>query len=55
MQEELEPVKADIVGLRADIAQIKGDTGITRETANMLGEWVEIASDTLKIKYPVSK
>ena len=48
MDSKLEPIKADI-------AQIKEDTGVTRETTNMLGEWVEVASDVLKVEYPVRK
>ena len=62
MQEENAPLKADIADLKAgqlvmqeDIDQIKEDTAITRDVVNGISEWVEVASDVLKIKYPVKE
>jgi len=41
--------------MQADIDQIKEDTTITRSVVNDIGEWTEIASDVLKIKYPIKE
>ena len=53
MQPDLEQVKADTASMQSDLEQVKEDTAITRETVNTLVEWTEIASDVLRIKYPV--
>lgn len=54
-KEDIAATNARLDAMQSDIAQIKEDTAITRETVNGLGEWTEIASDVLKIKYPVQK
>ncbi len=51
----LEPIMADIAAMKEDVEQIREDTAVMREAVNSLGEWTEIASDVLKIKYPVEK
>lgn len=51
----LDKVDSRLDAMQADIEQIKEDTEITREAVNSLGEWTEIASDVLKIKYPIER
>ena len=41
--------------MQDDIDQIKEDTTITREVVNELGEWAEVVSDILKVRYPIDK
>ena len=55
MDEKLEPINNRLDTMQADIEQIKEDTAITREAANGLGEWAEVAADVLKVKFPISK
>ena len=49
----LDSMQSDLEQIKEDVEQIKEDARVTRETVNMLGEWTEIASDVLKIQYPV--
>lgn len=53
LKSDMVAVKADVLTMKEDIEQIKEDTSVTREMVNGLGDWTEIASDVLKIKYPV--
>ena len=55
MDKKLEPINDRLDTIQADIEQIKEDTTITREAANGLGEWAEVAADVLKVKFPISK
>lgn len=55
MQSDISGLKQGQADMLADIDQIKEDTAVTREAVNALGEWVEVASDVLKISYPLKK
>ena len=53
MQENIDTMQENIESMQEDIELIKEDTAEIRAGSNAFGRWVEVASDYLKIEYPV--
>ena len=53
MDARFDKIDVRLEKIEADIVEIKDHAEVTRDVVNTIGHWVELASDSLKIEYPV--